>query len=165
MAISEESRHHLYQRLEQVLGTREATVLIEHLPPVGWADVATKRDLDALEGRIAGRFTLIDEQLRGIDRRFDEIDRRFGGIDRRFGEVDGRFAESSASSGRVLSALDRRPRLTVTSPTEAVTVAEPIRSRSHPSALATLPRPRTAFPWTKMLATDDPRPAPLRTSW
>ena len=48
MAISEESRHHLYLRLEAVLGAEEATSLMEHLPPVGWADVATKRDLDIL---------------------------------------------------------------------------------------------------------------------
>lgn len=48
MAISEESRHHLYLRLEAVLGAEEAATLMEHLPPVGWADVATKRDLDAL---------------------------------------------------------------------------------------------------------------------
>jgi hypothetical protein len=48
MAISEESRHHLYRRLEEVLGPEEAATLMEHLPPVGWADVATKRDLDTL---------------------------------------------------------------------------------------------------------------------
>ncbi len=47
MAITEESRHRLYQRLEEVLGVDQAAVLMEHLPPVGWADVATKRDLDA----------------------------------------------------------------------------------------------------------------------
>jgi hypothetical protein len=48
MAISEESRHHLYLRLEEVLGAEEATTLMEHLPPVGWADVTTKRDIDIL---------------------------------------------------------------------------------------------------------------------
>jgi hypothetical protein len=48
MAISEETRHHLFQRLEEVLGPEEATTLMEHLPPVGWADVATRRDIDAL---------------------------------------------------------------------------------------------------------------------
>ena len=47
MAITEEGRHRLYERLEQLLGTEEATTLMEHLPPVGWADVATRRDLDA----------------------------------------------------------------------------------------------------------------------
>jgi len=51
VTISEESRHRLYQRLEEVIGHDEATVLMEHLPPVGWADVATKRDLDHLERR------------------------------------------------------------------------------------------------------------------
>ena len=49
MTITEAERHLLYQRLEAVLGADEANVLMEHLPPVGWADVATKRDLDHLE--------------------------------------------------------------------------------------------------------------------
>ena len=48
MAIDERARHRLYERLEAVLGPDEAAILMEHLPPVGWADVATKRDLDAL---------------------------------------------------------------------------------------------------------------------
>ncbi len=48
MAVDEGSRHKLHTRLEEVLGTEEAAVLMEHLPPVGWADVATKRDLDQL---------------------------------------------------------------------------------------------------------------------
>lgn len=92
MAISEESRHHLYQRLEDVLGPREATVLMEHLPPLGWADVATKRDLDALEIRLEQRVT-------GIDRRWDERfteserrwDERFGGIGYRFDGIERRL--------------------------------------------------------------------------
>lgn len=46
MAINERSRHGLYLKLEQVLGPDEATTLMEHLPPVGWADVATKHDLE-----------------------------------------------------------------------------------------------------------------------
>jgi len=48
MAITEEDRYRLYQRLEGTLGPKEARVLMEHLPPVGWADVATKSDLDNL---------------------------------------------------------------------------------------------------------------------
>lgn len=46
MAITERQRHQLYLRLEETLGTEEATTLMEHLPPVGWADVATKTDLE-----------------------------------------------------------------------------------------------------------------------
>ncbi|MGH2747319.1 MAG: hypothetical protein ACRDKB_05290 [Actinomycetota bacterium] len=52
MAVDERSRHDLYTKLEQVLGHEHATVLMEHLPPVGWADVATKRDLEQLEERL-----------------------------------------------------------------------------------------------------------------
>jgi hypothetical protein len=48
MPIDERDRHRLYDRLEEVLGPEEATILMAHLPPVGWADVATKHDLDAL---------------------------------------------------------------------------------------------------------------------
>src|SRR5438874_9281810 len=48
MTIDEESRHQLYIRLEELLGREEATTLMEYLPPVGWADVATKHDLDHL---------------------------------------------------------------------------------------------------------------------
>lgn len=46
MTISDQSRHLLHQRLEEVLGSDEAATVMEHLAPVGWADVATKRDLD-----------------------------------------------------------------------------------------------------------------------
>jgi uncharacterized protein YeaO (DUF488 family) len=48
MTNDERSRHALYLKLEEVLGSEDAEVLMEHLPPVGWADVATKRDLDQL---------------------------------------------------------------------------------------------------------------------
>jgi len=47
MAIDERTRHDLYLRLEASLGPEAADTLMEHLPPVGWADVATKHDLDA----------------------------------------------------------------------------------------------------------------------
>lgn len=48
MAITEQDRHKMYSDLEAAIGKESAAVLMEHLPPVGWADVATKRDLDRL---------------------------------------------------------------------------------------------------------------------
>jgi hypothetical protein len=63
MVVDERSRHELYRRLEEVLGPEAATTLIEHLPPVGWADVATKHDLAGLEQRLELRFDRIDDRF------------------------------------------------------------------------------------------------------
>lgn len=46
MVVDERAGHELHAKLEEVLGADEAATLMSHLPPVGWADVATKRDLD-----------------------------------------------------------------------------------------------------------------------
>jgi hypothetical protein len=87
MAIDEQSRHQLHVKLEEVLGSEEASTLMAHLPPVGWADVATKHDfalvrrdldqlqtnfdlkLEALESRIVG--TLREEFHSKIDSKVD----------------------------------------------------------------------------------------------
>jgi hypothetical protein len=63
MALDERARHELFLRLEQVLGPQAAETLMELMPPVGWADVATKRDLDALEERMDLRFEALEHKL------------------------------------------------------------------------------------------------------
>lgn len=55
MVIDERTRHGLFEQLITVLGEERAVTLMEHLPPVGWADVATKQDLDALKGDLEER--------------------------------------------------------------------------------------------------------------
>ena len=42
------STQRLCDALVATLGEQEAAILMEHLPPVGWADVATKTDLEHL---------------------------------------------------------------------------------------------------------------------
>jgi hypothetical protein len=37
----------MHDHLVEILGAETADSLMEYFPPVGWADVATKRDLDA----------------------------------------------------------------------------------------------------------------------
>src|SRR4051794_26399322 len=50
MVVGEGQRRALHQRLAEVLGVDQADVLMEHLPPSGWGDVARRSDLDHLEG-------------------------------------------------------------------------------------------------------------------
>jgi len=69
MVVDERSRHELYRRLEEVLGPEAATTLIEHLPPVGWGDVATRHDLAALEQRIDSRFARVEERFNSMEER------------------------------------------------------------------------------------------------
>lgn len=89
MAISEEGRHRLYQRLREVPGEPEATVLMEHIPPVGWADVATKHDLATLEQRIDLRFARVDDRFGFLERRFDQVDARLAQVDGRLSGITG----------------------------------------------------------------------------
>ena len=53
MTNPERDRHELYQRLDEVLGHQPATTLMDLLPPVGWADVARRSDLDAIHRELA----------------------------------------------------------------------------------------------------------------
>jgi len=46
MAVTEPERYELYQVLVEKLGAEGAQTLMEHLPPTGWSDVATKHDFD-----------------------------------------------------------------------------------------------------------------------
>lgn len=54
MAISEHDRYELHKWLIDNAGEQVAETLMAHLPPTGWADVATKRDLDLLTATLRG---------------------------------------------------------------------------------------------------------------
>ena len=84
MSIDEPSRHELYQRLEQILGPGPAATLMEHLPPVGWSDVATKRDLEVLDVRLQGR---LDRDLGKVWEEFGRVHEEFGRVHEEFGRV------------------------------------------------------------------------------
>ena len=79
--LDERTRHEMYLGLEEKLGTAVADAVMQHLPPVGWADVATKHDLAALEERLGLRFAVVDVRLDAFERRVDSFEQR----------VDGRF--------------------------------------------------------------------------
>ena len=51
--FTDDDRRALYDALEGALGHHPAAILMAHLPPVGWADLATRGDLGAVKGDIA----------------------------------------------------------------------------------------------------------------
>ena len=69
MAIDEQSRHQLYERLQEILGAEEATTLMEHLPPVGWADVATKQDLHNLQMATKQDLRILETRMEAMEHR------------------------------------------------------------------------------------------------
>ncbi len=111
MSITNEDRYDLQAKANHVVGRKEGTTLMELLPPVGWADVATKRDLDQLEARLIAqferRFVGIDHRFVGIDQRFVGIDQRFERADQQFERVDDRFDRVDQQFERVNDRFDR----------------------------------------------------------
>lgn len=71
MQIDERTRHEMYLGLEERLGPELADLVMAHLPPMGWADIATQREMTA-------RFEQVDRRFEQVDQRFEEIDRRLG---------------------------------------------------------------------------------------
>lgn len=63
MAVDERHRHALHEAARRALGEEAALTLMEMLPPVGWADVATKHDLDQLADRFDARLSSALAQL------------------------------------------------------------------------------------------------------
>jgi hypothetical protein len=82
MTIDERARHELFLGCETALGPERAETLMALLPPVGWADVATKQDLTHLEERLTTRS---DARFEGIDARFEAIDARFDAMGEQIG--------------------------------------------------------------------------------
>lgn len=64
MPVDEAARHQLYNALESTLGPEPTSTLMSLLPPVGWADVATKQDLSILENGLRAEMSDLRGELR-----------------------------------------------------------------------------------------------------
>jgi len=63
MSVTEQQRHQLFTWLEETMGSDRAATMMSLLPPVGWADVATKHDLAQLESRLDLRFETLEHKF------------------------------------------------------------------------------------------------------
>lgn len=52
-----------HRNLEESIGADSADTSMGYFPPVGWADVATRRDLDALEKRLDLRLEATEHRI------------------------------------------------------------------------------------------------------
>ena len=66
MAVDERRRQQMYRKLEELLGPDEASTLMEHLPPVGWSDVARQRDLEFLRAEMRSDIARMGDRLTAL---------------------------------------------------------------------------------------------------
>lgn len=101
MATTAGARDALYARLQDVLGHEEAQTLKELLPPEGFDALATKADIQVLDGRLSGvettvsslrdKVAALDDKVAGLDVKVAAIDDKVTGIDYRLVRLESRM--------------------------------------------------------------------------
>jgi hypothetical protein len=74
MPVTEFERHQLFTWFEEHMGKERAATMMNLVPPVGWAEVATRHDLDELEARLTTRIDALESKF---DSRFEALENRF----------------------------------------------------------------------------------------
>jgi hypothetical protein len=64
MALEESSRRLLHESAVRALGMEAADVLMEHLPPAGWADLARRSDVEHETALLRLEISGLGDQLR-----------------------------------------------------------------------------------------------------
>ena len=107
MSSGEADRLTLHQTLRGLMPENVADILMAHLPPVGWSNVATKDDINLLRMEMNQRFALVDEKFKQVDTRLTTIDERFKQIDARFDQIDTRFDRVDTRLDRLETKIDQ----------------------------------------------------------
>lgn len=74
MPVTEFERHQLFTWFEEHMGEERAATMMNLVPPAGWAEVASRHDLDELENRLTTRIEALESK---IDTRFEALESRF----------------------------------------------------------------------------------------
>lgn len=86
MSITEYQRHQLFTWFEEHMGKDRATTMMNLVPPVGWGDVATGRDLVDLR-------TATEQS---IDSLRHDMDAQFGSMRQEIAEFEARITRTFA---------------------------------------------------------------------
>jgi hypothetical protein len=71
MPVTEHERHQLFRWFEEHMGSERAATLMTLLPPVGWGDVATRRDLGDQVTGLRRDLDLLRQEIRAVEERLD----------------------------------------------------------------------------------------------
>ena len=63
MSITQSRRYEMHEVLREKSGVGVADTLVEHLPPEGWGDVATKKDLSQVRTELQMEIALLRSEL------------------------------------------------------------------------------------------------------
>lgn len=63
MSITQSRRYEMHEVLREKLGVGIADTLVEHLPPEGWGDVATRKDLSQVRTELQMEIALLRSEL------------------------------------------------------------------------------------------------------
>ena len=101
MSVNEQIRLEMHLKLRDVLGEKVADMLMDHLPPSGWGDVARKSDLELLAAEVRHLSQTMDVRFGHIELRFSSIDSRLRGV------VAGMWAMGGIISASLVAILAR----------------------------------------------------------
>lgn len=73
MSISEAERHEIYELIKAATSDWVANNVMSLLPPVGWADVATKSDLESLRTEMHAEFGSVGSELGSVRSEFSAV--------------------------------------------------------------------------------------------
>jgi hypothetical protein len=86
MSINESERFIMLVGLRKGLGDEVADILMQHLPPSGWSDVARQSDINRLESR-----------MDRLESRMDRLELSFYRLEERVGKVENQLIKVEAA--------------------------------------------------------------------
>jgi hypothetical protein len=66
VSVSESQRHQVFHWFEEAMGPERAAAMMDMLPPVGWADLATKDDVRTSGIELRGEMAELRGELREL---------------------------------------------------------------------------------------------------